>query len=133
KNLFIKRIIIDYKTFDISILDYEHQKINKNILSAGEKELLVLSIIWGTIKASKKELPFVFDTLLARLDLSHKKSVITKLIPVIGTHIIILTTGTETNSKFYHLLSVYISNNFTFNYNNSEKKTYIVPHFFNLK
>src|SRR5699024_1244215 len=102
-------------------------------LSAGEKELLVVSIIWGTIKASKKELPFVFDTLIGRLDLSHKKSVITKLIPSSGKQIINLSTDTEINNKLYHLLSGYIYYNFTLNYNNSEKKIYIETDFFNLK
>lgn len=131
KDLFIRQIKIDYKTFKISIIDHDNLEINKDILSAGEKELLVLSIIWGTISSSKKQLPLVLDTLLGRLDLEHKHSVITKLIPKFSEQIIILSTDSEISKDLYKNLEPYIANEYTLNYDNYSKRTKIEPRFFN--
>ncbi|WP_404458402.1 DNA sulfur modification protein DndD [Oceanobacillus kapialis] len=131
KDLFINRIKLDHQTFKITLLDYDNNDINKDILSAGEKELLVLSIIWGTISSSKKQLPFVLDTLLGRLDIEHKSSVITKLIPKFGQQIIILSTDSEINKELFINLSPYIANEYTLKYDSLNKKTVIEQHFFN--
>lgn len=131
KDSFFSRIMIDHRTFSITLLDEHHQEINKSSLSAGEKELLVLSIIWGMIKASKKQLPFVLDTLLGRLDNEHKHSVITKLVPNFGHEVIVLSTDSEIDEKLYKDLIPYISNEYTLHYDISNKKTFIETHFFN--
>lgn len=132
KDLFINRIKLNHQTFEITLLDYDNNDINKDILSAGENELLVLSIIWGTISSSKKQLPFVLDTLLGRLDIEHKSSVINKLIPKFGKQIIILSTDSEITKELFSDLSPYISNEYTLNYDSLNKKTVIEQHFFNM-
>lgn len=131
KNNFINNIHIDHNNFQILLRDVDNNIINKDTLSAGEKELLVLALIWGTIHSSKKQLPFVFDTLLGRLDLEHKASVINKLIPKFGDQIIILSTNSEITEDLYMDLSPYISNEYTLNYDINNKRTNIECHFFN--
>lgn len=131
KKDFVSRILVNPRDFRIKLIDQENNEINKNLLSAGEKELLILSIIWGTIKASKKQLPFVLDTLLGRLDLEHKHSVITKLIPNFGKQIIILSTDSELDEKLYIELLPFISNEYTLNYDSNKKQTFIENHYFN--
>lgn len=133
KKTFISKIHIDPKSFSISLIDPDHKEINKTILSAGEKELMVLSIIWGTIKASKKELPFVLDTLLGRLDKEHKHSVITKLVPKFGKQVMILSTDSEIDEELYWELIPFVSNQYTLVYDSENKKTNIEQHFFNYK
>lgn len=132
KKYFIKQIYIHPETFEISLYDFDNREINKKILSAGEKELLILSIIWGTIHASKKEIPFVLDTLLGRLDLEHKTSVINKLVPKFGKQIMILSTNSEITDNLFQNLSPYIANYYTLNFDQSEERTKIENHFFNL-
>lgn len=131
KKTFINRIEICPKHFQITIYDNDYNIVNKNNLSAGEKELLILSIIWGMIKSSKKQLPFVFDTLFGRLDLEHKHSVITKLIPKFGDQIIILATDSEIDGRLYQEITPYLANEYTLNYDIVNKKTVIETHFFN--
>ncbi|MCM3741912.1 DNA sulfur modification protein DndD [Oceanobacillus luteolus] len=131
KENFIKRIYIDHETFEVSLIDQDSNTINKSILSAGENELLVLSIIWGTIHSSSKELPIVLDTLLGRLDLEHKASVINNLIPQFGEQCIILATNSEITEDLFHDLSPYVSNHYTLNYDTNNKHTKIENHFFN--
>ena len=131
KQNFIHRINIDHETFHLTLIDQENNKINKDILSAGEKELLVLSIIWGTIHSSNKQIPIVLDTLLGRLDLEHKSSVINKLIPRFGEQCIILATNSEITEDLFSELSPFISNHFTLKYDTTNKNTKIENHFFN--
>lgn len=131
KKQFVSRILINPQSFNITLIDHDNKIINKDILSAGEKELLILSIIWGTIKASKKQLPFVLDTLLGRLDLEHKHSVITKLVPNFGKQIIILSTDSELDEKLYLESLPFTSNEYTLNYDTSKKQTFIENHYFN--
>lgn len=133
KKSFISKIKIDPKNFTISLLDANQNEINKSILSAGEKELMVLAIIWGTIKSSNKKLPFVLDTLLGRLDKEHKTSVITKLIPKLGSQVIILATDSEIDEKLYKEILPFTSNQFTLVYDSLNKKTNIEHHFFYYK
>lgn len=131
KANFIERIHIDPETFRVYLLDEDNNLINKEILSAGEKELLVLSIIWGTIHSSNKEIPIVLDTLLGRLDIDHKSSVINKLIPQFGKQCIILATDSEITHDLFVNLTPFVSNAYTLNYDTKEKRTNIEKNFFN--
>ncbi|WP_102706497.1 DNA sulfur modification protein DndD [Terribacillus saccharophilus] len=133
KKEFINQIQIDHQTFELKVLNKDNVAINKDILSAGEKELLVLSVIWGTITSSKKELPFILDTLLGRLDSEHKHSIITKLIPKFGKQTIILSTDSEIDKQLYKELSKFVANEYTLNYDVSAQRTNIEKHFFNLE
>ncbi len=132
KRNFINHIQIDSQSFGLSILDHNNEPINKDILSAGEKELLALSIIWGTITSSKKELPLILDTLLGRLDNEHKHSIVTKLLPELGVQNIVLSTDSEIDEKLYEDLQHNLANEYTLNYDSTNRKTNIENHFFNL-
>ncbi|QHT48498.1 DNA sulfur modification protein DndD [Bacillus sp. SB49] len=133
KKSFIKHIMIDPESFELTIIDHNNDSINKDILSAGEKELLALSIIWGTIKSSKKELPLILDTLLGRLDNEHKLAIISKLLPRLGVQNIVLSTDSEIDYKLYSNLRKNVANEYTLNYDNNNKKTNIERHFFNFE
>ncbi|GEN52415.1 DNA sulfur modification protein DndD [Halobacillus faecis] len=132
KKEFIKYIKINPEDFTLTILDFNNEEINKDILSAGEKELLALSIIWGTIMSSKKELPLILDTLLGRLDNEHKHSIVTKLLPKFGVQNIVLSTDSEIDQKLYEGIKDTTANEYTLNYDSSLRKTKIEHHFFNL-
>lgn len=131
KENFIKRIYIDHETFEVSLIDQDSHSINKGILSAGENQLLVLAIIWGTLHSSSKELPVVLDTLLGRLDLEHKASVMNNLVPQFGKQCIILATNSEITEDLFNDLSPHIANHYTLNYDMNNKRTKIENHFFN--
>ena len=51
-------------------------------LSAGEKQLMVISLLWALAICSKKKLPVIIDTPLSRLDSAHRVS------PVSYTHLV---------------------------------------------
>lgn len=130
KSDYITSIKINPKTFKVSLYDNDQNKINKN-LSAGENHLVVLSIFWATIKASKKQVPIILDTLLGRLDSIHSETVINHLIPEFGNQVIILATDTEINEELYLNLKPVVSREYTLEYITKQKRTQVKEGFFN--
>jgi DNA sulfur modification protein DndD len=117
KKQMISLIRINHKTFDLLLFNSDTQEILKERLSAGEKELLMISIIWAMFKCSGRKLPFVFDTLLGRLDKDHKRQLILNFLPTCGEQVIVLSTDSEISNDEFDLMEKHISKQYTLEYN----------------
>jgi len=117
KELFVVRVHIDPDTFVLRLFNRNNEEINKDILSAGEKQILLMATIWAMAKCSKRELPFVFDTLFGRLDQTHKQSIIKHFLPKCGKQVIILSTDSEIDVQHYELIKPRIAREYTIEYN----------------
>jgi putative sulfurtransferase DndC len=95
KSNLVYRIQIDTETFCLSLFDYEGQPIPKHRLSAGEKQLLAISLLWGLARASGRQLPVAIDTPLGRLDSTHRKNLVDRYFPQASHQVILLSTDTE--------------------------------------
>jgi len=130
KHNYISTILIEPDTYNVLLFDNQKERINKNTLSAGEKQILLLSIIWAIFKCSGRKVPFIFDTLLGRLDKTHKSSILNEFIPKCGRQAIILSTDTEIDKDHYKLLYPYISKEYTLEFNIKNKETKIHKRYF---
>lgn len=130
KQRYISHIEVNHQTFEVNLYDGNNELIEKTTLSAGEKELLLLSLVWAIFKASEHRMPFVFDTLLGRLDRTHKKSVLLELIPAFGEQVIILSTDSEVDAIHYQLIKEWISHEYMLDFNSTEQKVDIRNHYF---
>lgn len=113
KKEYIDRIHIDHSTFELHLYNREQHQITKERLSAGEKEMLMLTVIWAMFKVSGWKLPFVFDTLMGRLDQDHKKSLIQHFIPKCGDQVLMFTTDSEVTTDQFKLLKGITSRTYT--------------------
>lgn len=104
KRAYIERIHIDHLTFELHLFDRQKSEITKERLSAGEKEMLMLTVIWAMFKVSGWKLPFVFDTLMGRLDQDHKKALIEHFIPKCGEQVLMFTTDSEVAAEQFELI-----------------------------
>ena len=95
KSNLISRISISTDTFALSLYNHEGGLIPKQRLSAGEKQLLAISLLWGLARVSEKNLPIAIDTPLARLDSSHRYNLIERYFPTASHQVILLSTDTE--------------------------------------
>ena len=68
------------ETLDMQYLDENGNEVSKESLSAGEKQLMVIAILWALALCSKKKLPVIIDTPLSRLDSQHRMSIIMQVI-----------------------------------------------------
>ncbi|USK86056.1 DNA sulfur modification protein DndD [Peribacillus asahii] len=130
KQNYVSSILIDETTYDILLLDSNKEKIEKTTLSAGEKQILLISLIWAIFKSSGRKVPFIFDTLLGRLDKTHKAAVLHEFIPNCGEQAIILSTDSEIDTEHYDTLKAYVSKEYMLDFNVENKKTTIVDHYF---
>lgn len=120
KNL-IYKITMDYDTLDYHYLDSKGSEIPKTSLSAGEKQLMVISMLWALALCSKKKLPVIIDTPMARLDSIHRRALIEKYFPFASDQTIILSTDSEIYGDYYKLLRKNSSNQFTLVYDEERK------------
>ena len=105
----IKDIIIDDKTYELRISDRNGHEIKKSGLSAGEKEVFAVSLLWGLAQTSQLKLPIVIDTPLSRLDSTHRDNIVNNYFPNAGEQVIILSTDTEIDKDYYRILKTRLS------------------------
>ncbi len=129
KNM-IKKIVMDPSTLDLTYFDDEEKTVSKESLSAGEKQLMVIAILWALALCSRKKLPVIIDTPLSRLDSMHRTSLITTYFPNASAQTIILSTDSEINKEYYDLMKESVGDEFTLQYNEQTKSTTIMKGYF---
>ena len=115
KKGFIKSIDIS-ELFDIRITSVQGHYLQLEKLSAGEKQLLIGSIIKAMFTLAHRKEFFVFDTPLARLDQSNRKSFIQNVILPMSEQVIILSTNEEITGLNYNLVKDHIYQSYTLVY-----------------
>ena len=95
KGELLSRITIDRESFRIRVARWDQTELPKERLSAGEKQLLAIAILWALAKASQRPLPVVVDTPLARLDAEHRRRLLTEYLPNVSHQVVVLSTDTE--------------------------------------
>jgi len=133
KQQYISAIRINPETFEVSLYDRDRDMIVKETLSAGEKEILLLSIIWAMFKCSGRRVPFIFDTLLGRLDRTHKRNILIDFIPSCGDQVLILSTNSEVDESHYKLLEEHLSHRYLLEFNIEKHQTVVSHHYFNFE
>lgn len=129
KNL-VDHIKMEPDTLDLHYLNSEGDEIAKKRLSAGEKQLMVISLLWALAICSKKKLPVIIDTPLSRLDSAHRRALIKTYFPKASDQTIILSTDSEIDETYYKLMKKSVGDEFTLKYNDKTKNTTIVPGYF---
>lgn len=109
KGDLIKDITIDDKSYEIKIIDRNGHEIRKPSLSAGEKEVFAISLLWGLAQTSQIKLPIIIDTPLSRLDSTHRDNIVTQYFPNAAEQVIILSTDTEIDNRCFKCLSASLS------------------------
>ena len=121
KSKLISELKICPTSFAITLYDTTGDAIEPAKLSAGERQLLAIAILWGLAEASGKELPTVIDTPLSRLDGKHRSKLVSHYFPKAGPQVILLSTDEEIISEYYEYLKPYISREFHINYSEKNK------------
>ena len=92
---------------------------------------MVISILWALAKCSKKKLPVIIDTPLSRLDSAHRTSLVTVYFPNASEQTIILSTDTEIDDTYYHMMEENVGDEFRLNYDEKTRSTTITSGYLN--
>lgn len=129
KNL-IDRIDMDPATLDFQYINTEGEVVPKASLSAGEKQLMVVALLWSLAICSKWKLPVIIDTPLSRLDSVHRLSLIASYFPYASDQTIILSTDSEINQYYYDAMKESVGDEFTLVYDEERKCSIIKKGYF---
>ena len=126
----VVQLSIDPKTYLITIKNDSGHVIRKEALSAGEKEIFAISLLWGLAQTSQLKLPIIIDTPLSRLDSTHRDRIVSNYFPNAGHQVIILSTDTEVDKKYYSILENHLQDAIHLKYNPQQKLTTIEEGYF---
>ena len=130
KNNFIHQIHIDKESSELFLLDEREELLDPKKLSAGERQLLAVSIIWALSKASQKKLPTIIDTPLGRLDSNHRQNLVSNYFPFAGEQVLLLSTDEEIDEKHKNNLSQYIAHSYLLKFDNTTQTTSVQEGYF---
>ena len=117
KKSMVQRIHVDPRTFATALFDRQDRLIPKEELSAGEKQIYAISLLWGLAKASGRPLPMIIDTPLGRLDSEHRGRMIKHYFPDASHQVVVLSTDTELDKQNFERLSPHVSHAYHLEFN----------------
>jgi DNA sulfur modification protein DndD len=121
KEDMVKRIAIDSDDLDTTLVGFGGEIVNKESISAGEKEIYALSVLWGLSKISYRKFPLIVDSLLARLDKTHSDNIVETFFPKAAEQVIVLAHDREIDKRLYDKMNPYISKEYTLLLDDSKK------------
>jgi len=130
KEHFINRIEIDPDSYTLTLYTPTHEKLPPETLSAGERQLLAVSVLWGLSRASGRPLPAIIDTPLSRLDGKHRKNLVDNYFHQASHQVILLSTDEEINNKYYRELKPAIGREYHIFYDEDKRSSFIKPGYF---
>jgi len=130
KKSLVKSIQIDPKEYELKLTGTNGEILPTERLSAGERQLLAVAMVWGLARASGRPLPAIVDTPLGRLDSKHRKHLITRYFPYASHQVMLLSTDEEINENHLEQLKSRIGRSYYLDYDHEEQTTTIKEGYF---
>ncbi|TFH85694.1 DNA sulfur modification protein DndD [Billgrantia azerbaijanica] len=122
---------IDPCTFSVALAYSNGKTLDREQLSAGEKQIYATAMLEALGKASGRRLPIIIDTPLGRLDSEHRSNVTDNYFPNASHQVILLSTDTEINlASTPACFKNAISKIYTMEYINSTGKSIVSEGYF---
>ncbi|WP_180052913.1 MULTISPECIES: DNA sulfur modification protein DndD [unclassified Acinetobacter] len=130
KRNFITDLQIDPKSFNTRLIKTNGKVVEKSALSAGEKQIYAIAMLWSLAKTSGRHLPMIVDTPLGRLDREHRDNLMKFYFPHVSHQVIILSTDTEIDDLYVNQLDEFISESYLLEYNHELSSTQALHGYF---
>jgi DNA sulfur modification protein DndD len=130
KATLVTRLTIDAETYSLSLYGRDDKILSSETLSAGERQLLAIALLWGLAKASGRPLPTAIDTPLGRLDAEHRTHLVERYFPFASHQVLLLSTDEEIAGDYLRRLEPWIGRRYHLAYDDKLGQTRIVPGYF---
>ncbi|MFF9429401.1 DNA sulfur modification protein DndD [Streptomyces sp. NPDC014746] len=117
---------IDTGKFTLTLTDSESEPIDPGRLSAGERQLLAVSLLWGLMKVAGNRLPSVIDTPLGRLDSRHREHLVDRYFPHASDQVLLLSTDEEIDEYLLGRLKKSVAHTYTLVHDDTNFTTSVV-------
>lgn len=130
KQKFVERIRIDPETFDLSVHTVSGGVVPAERLSAGERQLLAVAILWALARASGRRLPAIVDTPLGRLDSKHRRHLVENYFPYASHQVVLLSTDEEIVARYHRSLKPAIAREYLVQYDEIARTSRVTEGYF---
>lgn len=130
KTDLVDAVSIDPDTMVVRLRTTDGQVLAAQQLSAGERQLLAIAILWGLARASGRPVPVVIDTPLGRLDGEHRKALVERYFPDASHQVILLSTDKEVDADFSRMLDNSVAHRYLIDYSAVKKSSSFSPGYF---
>lgn len=125
KRRLIARVAIDPQDCRTTLFDAEDAPVPPDRLSAGERQLLAVSMLWGLAGMAHASMPVIIDTPLGRLDGPHRKALLTRYFPKASHQVILLSTDQEIDAQAYRKLKPFVGHEYSLVFDEETQTTSI--------
>jgi DNA sulfur modification protein DndD len=123
KSDLVGRVKLDNETMAVTLLTPDGQALVTQQLSAGERQLLAVAMLWGLARASGRPVPVVIDTPLGRLDGDHRRTLVERYFPDASHQVILLSTDQEVDADFSQLLDNSVAHRYLIGYDEARRSS----------
>lgn len=130
KQELITDVKIDPENHTVSLTGVDGHVLPATDLSAGERQLLAVALLWGLARAAGQPLPVVIDTPLGRLDGSHREHLLERYFPMASHQVILLSTDTEIDEAAFASLRPHVGRAYQLKFDSANNATYVEDGYF---
>lgn len=130
KESLVSSLAIDPKSFTLTLKDNKGIRIHSSQLSAGERQLLAVAILWALGRASGRPIPVIIDTPLGRLDNMHRNHLVERYFPLASHQVILLSTDEEISKEYFQKLRPRIAHCYRLDYDETSRSSSIAEGYF---
>lgn len=130
KSSLVTRLSIDPQTFSLKLYTGSGVILRSENLSAGERQLLGIALLWGLAKASGRPLPTAIDTPLGRLDTSHRTHFVERYLPFASHQTLVFSTDEEIVGGYLERLRPWIGHTYRLQYDDNAGSTTVARGYF---
>ncbi|RRR45070.1 DNA sulfur modification protein DndD [Mycolicibacter terrae] len=130
KDRLVTDVRIDPTTYAVELVGSDGQSLAATELSAGERQLLAVALLWGLAQAAGQPLPMVIDTPLGRLDGEHRGRLVERYFPHAAHQVVLLSTDTEVDEAALKTLRPFVGRMYQLDFDGTTNATTIRPGYF---
>jgi DNA sulfur modification protein DndD len=130
KSELIVDVKIDPVSFATTLVDRDGHDVPKAALSAGEKQIYAIAMLWALARTSGRPLPMIIDTPLARLDSDHRGNLVQRYFPEASHQVVLLSTDTEIDERMRRELGSNVSHTYRLEFDQESGTTSVLRGYF---
>lgn len=130
KERFLEQGEIDPDDFSVTLVGAGGKRFSQSELSAGERQIYAIALLWALRQVSGRPLPVLIDTPLGRLDSDHRQNLVEHYFPYASHQVILYSTDTEVDAALYTALQSHISHAYHLDYDQTQRATRVSKGYF---
>lgn len=113
KNL-VNNVVVDIQgngeDVDINLFDMDNRKIDKGILSMGERQMFASALLGALVEETGLDFPVFIDSPMQKFDINHSQNILTKFYPNVSKQVILFPLlFKELTEDEYSLIEQYVN------------------------